>query len=132
MASVHVDPSEYIQADGSGLSRLNFVSPRTVVSLLTYMTTRPDFPIYYDSLPIAGVDGTLTYRMKNTAAAGNCHAKTGSLGYVSTISGYVTDADGSKLVFSILMNSHSAPAHTCAVAEDQIITLLAGYHSKSR
>jgi D-alanyl-D-alanine carboxypeptidase/D-alanyl-D-alanine-endopeptidase (penicillin-binding protein 4) len=69
----------------------------------------PWFAIWYDALPIAGepahlVGGTLSDRMQNTAAAGNVHAKTGSLTTTSALSGYVTTAAGQRLAFSFVMN----------------------------
>jgi PBP4 family serine-type D-alanyl-D-alanine carboxypeptidase len=93
-------------SDGSGLSRTNLVSPGNLVHLLRQMTASEYFSVFYDSLPIAGVDGTLRNRMKGTTAANNCRAKTGTLTFVCSLSGYVTTKDGEKLVFSILMNHH--------------------------
>ncbi|MDE2125972.1 MAG: D-alanyl-D-alanine carboxypeptidase/D-alanyl-D-alanine-endopeptidase [Armatimonadetes bacterium] len=117
--------SEVRQADGSGLSRDNFVSPRNIVRTLVWFTKQPWFRQYDESLPVAGVDGTLARRMKGTAAAGNCHAKTGYVSHVSTISGYVRTADGQPLVFSILMNNHLCPNRVCEQAQDAIVVLLA-------
>lgn len=127
LQSIGLSLGELQQADGSGLSRLNYVSPRNLVRLLAYMHTRPDFPVYYGSLPIAGVDGTLRRRMKNTPAQGNCHAKTGSLSHVSACSGYVTTKDGEMLVFSLMMNHQLAPGSAATGAQDKIVALLAGY-----
>ncbi len=118
------------QVDGSGLSRENFVSPRNLVKLLAYLHTTPEFSIFYASLPIAGVDGSLRSRMKNTAAAGNCRAKTGYVSFASSLSGYVTTQDGELIAFSILMNNHQAPNAVCQAAQDKIVTLLADYTRK--
>ncbi|MCW2990784.1 MAG: hypothetical protein JWM73_1378, partial [Solirubrobacterales bacterium] len=75
--------------DGSGLSRADQVSPRAVVDLLTAMAERPDVgPVLRASLPVAGRTGTLADRMRGTAAAGRCRAKTGTLRGVSALSGY--------------------------------------------
>jgi D-alanyl-D-alanine carboxypeptidase/D-alanyl-D-alanine-endopeptidase (penicillin-binding protein 4) len=86
--------------DGSGLSRLDRVSARTVVALLAAMERSPEFRA---SLPIAGSEAGLR-RMYGTAAAGNLRAKTGTLATVSALSGYVTAADGERLAFSIITN----------------------------
>lgn len=125
--SIGMDTSRVRMADGSGLSRVNFVSPRNLVLLLTHLHSRPDFAVFYDSLPIAGVDGSLRNRMKNTAAANNCHAKTGYVSQVSSLSGYVKTADGEDLVFSILMNNHLAPNSVCRTIQDNIVAKLADY-----
>jgi D-alanyl-D-alanine carboxypeptidase/D-alanyl-D-alanine-endopeptidase (penicillin-binding protein 4) len=90
--------------DGSGMSRSDRASPRQVARLLDAMRDRPDFDAFYDSLPIAGRDGTLDDRMRSGYARGHCHAKTGTLTNVSALSGYCTTRGGRRVVFSILMN----------------------------
>lgn len=94
--------------DGSGLTRRNQLASEHLVGLLTALTSEPYFSAFYDSLPIAGVDGTLSSRMKNTAAAGNLRGKTGSLTDVSALSGYVRTRDGELLAFSMLMNGYTS------------------------
>ncbi len=119
------------QVDGSGLSRGDYVSPRNFVRLLIRAQSQSYFPVLYASLPVAGVDGTLRNRMKNTPAQANCHAKTGSLSHVSCLSGYVTTRDGDLLAFSLLMNNHLGPSRACTLAQDNIIALLAAYTTKT-
>jgi|SRR5579875_38242 len=118
---------EVRQADGSGLSRINFVSPRDLVIALSFLAKQPYFGVFYDSLPIAGVDGSLYYRMKETPAAGNCHAKTGYVSQVNTLSGYVMDKDGDTIVFSIMFNNCLAPYSACTSAQDRIVEALADW-----
>ncbi|MBX7221114.1 MAG: D-alanyl-D-alanine carboxypeptidase/D-alanyl-D-alanine-endopeptidase [Blastocatellia bacterium] len=91
--------------DGSGLSRLDYISPESTVKLLTYMHKHAYAAAYLDSLPIAGVDGTLSGRMGKTKAENNLRAKTGTLDDVSSLSGYVTASNGDILVFSIISNN---------------------------
>jgi D-alanyl-D-alanine carboxypeptidase/D-alanyl-D-alanine-endopeptidase (penicillin-binding protein 4) len=91
-------------ADGSGLSRGNRASPLRVVRFLTEMQFRDEFDAWYASLPVAGRDGTLRDRMRRGAARGRCHAKTGTLSNVSTLSGYCEALSGDLYAFSILMN----------------------------
>ncbi|MFL5579714.1 MAG: D-alanyl-D-alanine carboxypeptidase/D-alanyl-D-alanine-endopeptidase [Gemmatimonadaceae bacterium] len=93
--------------DGSGLSRHDYVSPETLVRVLDVMRRHPQFQLFYDALPVAGVDGTLRSRMQGTPAQGNVHAKTGTIDKARSLSGYVTTADGRRLVFSMLSNNHT-------------------------
>ena len=125
--SIGMDVGHLNQADGSGLSRFNFVSPRDIVQLLTYLQAQPTFAVLYDSLPIAGVDGSLRNRLKNSAAANNCHAKTGYISHASSLSGYITTKDGEMLVFSILMNNHLSSNALPVSIQDKIVLLLAAY-----
>jgi serine-type D-Ala-D-Ala carboxypeptidase/endopeptidase (penicillin-binding protein 4) len=97
-------------ADGSGLSRVNHLSPDLLLALLDHMTRSPNFELWYASQPVAGVDGTLRMRMRGTAAEGNVHAKTGTLSHVRALSGYVDTADGERLLFSMMVNAHRLSA----------------------
>lgn len=103
--------------DGSGLSFDDRTSARSVADLLTVVRKRSWFPTFYDALPIAGkpgalVGGTLETRMVGTPAAGNVHAKTGTLTGATALSGYATAPDGTPLVFSIIMNKYVTPTPT--------------------
>src|SRR5260370_29653783 len=64
-ASAGISPDDVVQSDASGLSRHDLVTPRAIVALLEFARNQPWFQTYYDSLPVAGVDGTLEDRMKN-------------------------------------------------------------------
>src|SRR2546430_3455328 len=108
-ASVGVSPDDVIQSDASGLSRHDLVTPRAVVSLLAFAQKQPWFETYYNSLPVAGIDGTLEDRMKNTPAAGHIHAKTGSVEHVRTLSGFAETPGGRRLIFFILSNNPGDP-----------------------
>jgi D-alanyl-D-alanine carboxypeptidase/D-alanyl-D-alanine-endopeptidase (penicillin-binding protein 4) len=116
------------QRDGSGLTRYDYVTPETLVTILTHVDrdARLKGP-FVASLPIAGRDGTLSNRMKGTPAEGNARAKTGSLTSVRGLSGYVTSADGEPLVFSILANNYDTPAGTITSTIDTIVARLAQF-----
>ena len=94
-------------ADGSGLSRGNRASPLAVTRLLLALRERDEFPAFFDSLSIAGRDGTLGPRMRAGPARGNCRGKTGTLSNVSAVSGYCRSRSGEVYAFSILMNGVS-------------------------
>jgi D-alanyl-D-alanine carboxypeptidase/D-alanyl-D-alanine-endopeptidase (penicillin-binding protein 4) len=107
LAQADVLPDEYAFYDGSGLSRQNLVSPKATVKLLRYAAKQSWGAEYIQSLPLAGVDGTLASRFKAFPAAAILRAKTGSLEHVNALSGYLTTASGQRLVFSIFGNNHT-------------------------
>jgi D-alanyl-D-alanine carboxypeptidase/D-alanyl-D-alanine-endopeptidase (penicillin-binding protein 4) len=113
--------------DGSGLARQDLVSPRSTSRLLEFMTTHPHFAIYRDSLPIAGVDGTLERRMRGTPAERNVRAKTGTLSYVNALSGYATTRRGQILIFSLMANNYTGPGRDVTAVFDQICALLTDF-----
>jgi D-alanyl-D-alanine carboxypeptidase/D-alanyl-D-alanine-endopeptidase (penicillin-binding protein 4) len=88
------DTAGLVVRDGSGLSRHDYVTPETIVKILDAMRKRGDFNVFYDALPIGGVDGTIANRMRGTPAQGNVRAKTGTVDRSHSLSGYVTTADG--------------------------------------
>lgn len=98
------------QADGSGLSRYNLVSPSFLIAVLDHEHRGPNASIFHDALPVAGVDGTLAARMRGTPLQGNVHAKTGTLGGVRSLSGYFTTAEGEPMMFSMIVNNHTLSA----------------------
>ncbi|SEQ49869.1 D-alanyl-D-alanine carboxypeptidase / D-alanyl-D-alanine-endopeptidase (penicillin-binding protein 4) [Lentzea xinjiangensis] len=104
-AGLGVDPNAVEVFDGSGMSRLDQFSPDALASILIKAKTKPWFATWQASLPVAGVDGTLVNRMRNTPAANNVKAKTGSLSGVSALSGYVRTQAGRDLVFSLVQNN---------------------------
>ena len=116
--------------DGSGMARADLVSPETIVSLLSRMQSSPDFEAFYNALPVAGVDGTIAQRMRGTRAQGNVHAKTGSLQWVRSLSGYVTDDDGKRIAFSILANKWTTPSNVVTATADSIAAALASYRKQ--
>ena len=100
-----LSPSNYRIADGSGLSLYNYVSAELEVQLLRYAYTQPNiYNTLLPTLPIAGVDGTLKKRMRNTPAEGNVRAKTGTLFGVSSLAGYLTASNGHQICFAIIVN----------------------------
>jgi D-alanyl-D-alanine carboxypeptidase/D-alanyl-D-alanine-endopeptidase (penicillin-binding protein 4) len=101
-----VKKGDVLLEEGSGLSRRDIITPEATVALLSYMNRSRWAEVYRSALPVAGVDGTLQNRMKGTPAAGNVRAKTGTLRYVYTLSGYVTTAAGERLAFSIMLNNY--------------------------
>jgi len=111
---------DVVLSDGSGLSRKDLVTPRSVVQLLRYAATQPWGELYRSTLPVAGEDGTLLERMKNSPAAMRVFAKTGTIGHGNTLSGYATTVRGERLVFSILGNNNNMHAQDANKVIDSI------------
>ena len=118
--SAGIADGDVILHDGSGLSRSDLVTPRAVVQMLTYAATEAWGELYRTSLPVAGDDGTLSERMKHTAAEGRISAKTGTLEHVNSLSGYATTVRGAHLVFSILGDNNSLRAQAADAVLDSI------------
>ena len=121
-----IAPTSFAVRDGSGLSRHNYIAPDAVVRILDTMRRSEHAAVFRASLPIAGVDGTIRNRMRDTPAAGNVHAKTGSVDKARSLSGYVTSADGRVLIFSLLCNNFTTPAREVEQVADAIAIRLAG------
>jgi len=119
-ADAGIVAGDVVQTDGSGLSRHDLATPRAFVTLLQYAMKQNWFDAYYDSLPVAGVDGTLEDRMKNSAGATRIHAKSGSLQHVRTRSGYAELPNGRRLIFSFMSNNMGSKGHEATEALDAL------------
>jgi D-alanyl-D-alanine carboxypeptidase/D-alanyl-D-alanine-endopeptidase (penicillin-binding protein 4) len=131
LEEIGVDSTTYDLADGSGVSRYNVITPDLIIDLLKAMNK--DFKIqaeFKTSLPIAGVDGTLQSRMKDSAAEGKLRAKTGSLRGVSALSGYTTSADNELLAFSIIMEHFVVQTSKIRKIQDRIGNLISSFSRK--
>jgi D-alanyl-D-alanine carboxypeptidase/D-alanyl-D-alanine-endopeptidase (penicillin-binding protein 4) len=120
-----IPDDSYVYYDGSGLSRYNYLAPEAIVRLLRTMARHESFRVFYDALPIAGVDGTLEQRMGGSRAQGNARAKTGFISNVRALSGYVTTRDGELLAFSIIANNFDIPVRPVEYVQDLIVERLA-------
>jgi D-alanyl-D-alanine carboxypeptidase/D-alanyl-D-alanine-endopeptidase (penicillin-binding protein 4) len=116
-----VSSDEYMFYDGSGLSRQNLVTPHAVVQLLRYAAVQPWGVSFRDTLPVAGLDGSLSDRFKSGTAQGKVFAKTGSLGGVKTLSGYATTDHGDQVAFSILSNNFNLQPKQVTDTIDRIV-----------
>lgn len=125
LAAWGIPPDQFVVRDGSGLSRHDYLSPSTLVRILGTVEHDTAYQVFYDALPIAGVDGTLSDRMRGTPASDNVHAKTGFVDRARSLSGYVTTTDGVGLVFSILCNNWTTPVHEVERVQDEIAVRLA-------
>ncbi|MCK4545821.1 MAG: D-alanyl-D-alanine carboxypeptidase/D-alanyl-D-alanine-endopeptidase [Candidatus Eisenbacteria sp.] len=106
--SCGVDSGGLVLVDGSGLSRLNAVSAKAVTAFLACFASHDLFGDFYQSLAIAGVDGTLKSRFVGTPGEGSLRGKSGSMAGVSALSGYLVDRRGEQIVFCVLLNGYRA------------------------
>ena len=118
--------------DGSGISRFDQVTVGALTGLLEkiYFNIN-NFENFYNSLSIAGVDGTLEDRMIGTLAQNNFRGKTGTLNGVSSLSGYLTTADSDDLIICIIFEFQKGGARKYRDIQDSIIEILAGWQNKS-
>ncbi len=110
--------------DGSGMSRLDLVTPESSARLLFAMSRTASAQAFRDSLPVAGTDGTLAGRLEKLN--GRVAAKTGYMTYDHTLSGYLTTTKGESLAFSIMSNDQTSRGNSIRLI-DQIVTLLADF-----
>jgi len=122
-----VSPDGYQFSDGSGLSRQNYITPATIIAINEGMRKHALWPVWYKVQSIAGVDGTLRNRMKDTKAANNVRGKTGTISNVRALSGYVTTAAGEELAFSFIVNGHMQNSAATDSVTDTAAVLLAEY-----
>ena len=122
--SVGHTPGDYKIVDGSGVSMYNYVSPKLILAYLNYAYRHPEiFRPFYDGLPIAGVDGTLRYRMSRGKTFRNVHAKTGTVTGISSLAGYVTASNGHWLSF-VIINQNVLKARKARVFQDGVCKIL--------
>jgi len=127
LSQMGIAPGSYAFADGSGLSRRNLESADNLVRVLRFMYRGKNFQQFLDALPIAGIDGTLSARLKGTKAENNIRAKTGSMTGVSSISGYLKTADAEMLAFSVGANNFPGSRELVESAQDRALVILAGF-----
>lgn len=128
----HLPADEVHFDEGSGLSDNNLATADSFTALLQFMSRRPTARDFMDSLPIAAVDGTLRNRFHGTPAAGNIRAKTGTLRWADSLSGYVTSAGGERLAFSLLLNRYEPPeGHDQHSELDALALMLAEFSGRS-
>jgi D-alanyl-D-alanine carboxypeptidase/D-alanyl-D-alanine-endopeptidase (penicillin-binding protein 4) len=122
---VGTSPTFVEVSDGSGLSQLDRVTPRSMVQLLNFAHQSEWAPVFHAALPVEGESGTLKRRAKGTPARGNLHAKTGTTNDVAALGGFVTAKNGEVLAFSLIYNG--ADRWNAKAAMDQIGATMAAF-----
>ena len=120
-----VNPDDFVLYDGSGLSPQDLITPRALTRLLVYASEQKWGEEFRDSLPAGGVDGTLDGRFLRAPLRGRVFAKTGTLGEVNSLSGYLEAASGRTVAFSILCNDHGPGGEAARDAIDRIVADIA-------
>jgi len=120
-----VDDNDFFLYDGSGMSPDDRVAPRAFTKLLAYASRQAWGPAWKETLPVAGVDGTLSGRFRNSPLKGHLWAKTGTHVEANTLSGYLTAASGKTLAFSVMVNGHRPGSTVEVQAIDRIAEAIA-------
>jgi D-alanyl-D-alanine carboxypeptidase/D-alanyl-D-alanine-endopeptidase (penicillin-binding protein 4) len=126
---IGITPSSVLLEEGTGLSRGDLATPEAMVQLLQYVAAQPWAATLRGMLPVAGVDGTLEWRLRDGPATDRVQAKTGSMTHVHSLAGYVTTASGKQLAFAILLNNYERGADAPPANRDidAIVQVLAGW-----
>ncbi len=124
LVNAGIKPDQFVFLDGSGLSREDLVTPEAMVLLLQYCHKQPWGQAFEDTLPVAGTDGSLADRFRNTPAAGMVRAKTGSLSHVYSLSGYATTQAGDHIAFSVMTNNNNMATKEALDTIDEIVLRL--------
>jgi serine-type D-Ala-D-Ala carboxypeptidase/endopeptidase (penicillin-binding protein 4) len=125
LSGAGVDDGDFFFYDGSGESANDRIAPRALTQLLAYAERQPWGAAWRETLPVAGVDGTLADRFRNSPLKGRLWAKTGTLDETNALSGYLTAASGKTLAFSIIVNGHRPGSKAELQAIDRIAETIA-------
>ena len=125
MLRAGIDPQDFFFYDGSGLSPQDRVTPRAMTALLRYIAEQPWGAEFRATLPIGGVDGTLSGRFLQGPLREHVFAKSGTLDEVISLSGYLVAKSGRTLVFSILCNGHMPAAKGITKTMDGVVAAVA-------
>ncbi len=125
LVSAGIDDGDFFLYDGSGMSADDRIAPRALTKLLDYAAGQSWGAAWRETLPIAGVDGTLSGRFKNSPLKGKMSAKTGTLNEANALSGYLTAASGKTVTFSIMVNGHRPESNAEQNAIDRIAEAIA-------
>jgi serine-type D-Ala-D-Ala carboxypeptidase/endopeptidase (penicillin-binding protein 4) len=121
LVNAGIDPTDFVFFDGSGLSPQDLITPRAATTLLAYAGRQPWGEAFRQTLPIAGVDGSLSGRFTQSPVKGKFFAKTGTLSEVNALSGYLTARSGKTVILSILCNGHDPSSEATRRAADKIV-----------
>jgi len=122
--SMGVDTSFVTMKDGSGMASGNFTTTETLAQFLQKMQSHEEFETYFSTLSQAGIDGTLQHRFKNSGVYRNFYGKSGFVGGVRTLSGYLYTKKGNKIIVSLATNHFVEEVKKIDALHEQIINYL--------
>jgi D-alanyl-D-alanine carboxypeptidase/D-alanyl-D-alanine-endopeptidase (penicillin-binding protein 4) len=125
LISAGIEPADFVIYDGCGLSVQDLVTPRAFTTLLAYAARQSWGEAFRTSLPVGGVDGSLSARFKQPLLDGKVFAKTGTLGEARALSGYLVAASGQTVAFSIMCTDHRPSPPAERLAMDKILAAIA-------
>jgi D-alanyl-D-alanine carboxypeptidase/D-alanyl-D-alanine-endopeptidase (penicillin-binding protein 4) len=125
LISAGIAPADFVLYDGCGLSQQDLVTPRAFTTLLGYAARQSWGEAFRSSLPVGGVDGSLSGRFRQAALDGKIFAKTGTLGEARALSGYLVARSGKTVAFSIMCTDHSPSGPADRAAMDKIVAAIA-------
>jgi D-alanyl-D-alanine carboxypeptidase/D-alanyl-D-alanine-endopeptidase (penicillin-binding protein 4) len=125
LAGAGIEDSDFFLYDGSGMSVDDRMTPRAFTKLLVYASGQPWGTAWRDTLPIAGMDGTLAGRFETSPLKGRMWAKTGTHVETNSLAGYLTSASGKTLAFAVMVNGHRPGSRVELQALDRIVDVIA-------
>lgn len=120
-----IPDSDFFFYDGSGMSMDDRITPRAYTRLLSYASRQHWGQAWRNTFPIAGVDGSLYSRFRNSGLRGKLWAKTGTLNETNALSGYLQANSGKTIAFSILVNGHRPGSQAEVPAIERICEAIA-------
>jgi serine-type D-Ala-D-Ala carboxypeptidase/endopeptidase (penicillin-binding protein 4) len=123
-----IDVDGMMMYDGCGLSKDNSLTPKQLYDVLYYMKYSPYFPVFYSSLPLSGISGTLSRYMRGTPAQGMIRAKTGTVNGVKSFAGYVNTLSGKQLIFAIIVNNFTCRTKEVKKKLENVMIKMAEYN----
>lgn len=124
LGRMEIDTTYVIMKDGSGMASGNFTKTSILSEFLVKMRNHPEFSAFYNSMSVAGIDGTIAHRMKGTKLFNTFRGKSGYVGGVRTLSGYVTSASGKELIISFATNNFIGKVRPIDSVHEQILEYL--------
>lgn len=121
LGRMQIDTSYVLMKDGSGMASGNLTKTSMLSAFLVGMQNHPEYNAFYNSLSVAGIDGTLAHRIKNTALYNNFRGKTGYVSGVRTLSGYVKTSSGETIIVSIASNNFIGKVRPIDAIQEKIL-----------